>query len=141
MSTSANKEVALMREQQVWELRLRFWNQSDIAQHIGISQAAVSQILKRIRTRLAEQYFNGEAGQMLAEQAEQLLLIARESMAAWEQSKQQPLSVKDSPPLLEEKSAEEIAGRLGDLGCTGGATCLRIWAAPNAFGATCYAGG
>jgi len=91
-TTTTNKDLSLQREHDVWELRKRCWSQEQIAQHLGLSQSAVSQILKRIRNRLAEQ-FDGEAGKLLLEQVSQLMHIAQEALNAWEQTK------TPSPPI------------------------------------------
>src|SRR5207253_309636 len=98
MSTQPTRETTLLREQQVWELRTRCYTQQQIAQQLGISQAAVSQILNRVRDRLAQQYRDGVL-QMRIDQTEQLLKIAQQAYAAWELSKQQAeKQTTDLPP-------------------------------------------
>jgi hypothetical protein len=103
-TTITNKDLTLQREHDVWELRLRCWNQQQIAQHLGITQGAVSQILTRVRKRLVEQFANGEA-ERRAEQAEQLLRIAMEALEAWQQSKQQPNPLSQTPPQTQQDTS------------------------------------
>ena len=66
-TTASNKELTQLREHQVWQLRIRCYSQCDIAEELGISQAAVSQILKRVRARVAAEFAAGAAN-ALAEQ-------------------------------------------------------------------------
>jgi len=72
---------------------------------LNISQSAVSQILKKLRSRLLEQWKEG-AEEQLVEQVEQLYRIAKEAIHAWELSKQPPTPIPTpqpettSPPLL-----------------------------------------
>lgn len=79
-------EVTLDREQKAWELRLNSWTQQRIALELGISQSAVSQILKRLLERYM--YENLEEIECFkAEQIAQLENVAFEAMQAWERSK------------------------------------------------------
>jgi predicted transcriptional regulator len=71
-TTQPNKSLTQLREQQSWELRIQCYSQAQIAEILGISQSAVSQILKRVGTRLYEQFAEG-AAQRIAEQTDQLL--------------------------------------------------------------------
>ena len=102
MSLIPTKELTQQREHQVWLLRVRCYSQAQIAQELGITQGAVSQILKRVRARLAKEFAQG-AINMRLEQTEQLMDIAREALAAWEASKQQV------PPAPREEVRESPA--------------------------------
>src|ERR1051326_4169214 len=88
MNNKPTRETTLLREQQVWELRVKCYSQQQIAQQLGISQPAVSQILNRVRDRLAKQYLEG-ALLMRIDQTEQLLKVAQQAYADYEASKQE----------------------------------------------------
>ena len=103
---ASNKELTQLREHQVWELRVQCYSQFDIAQELGISQAAVSQILKRVRARLAAEFAAG-AADALTEQVEQLMHIAQEALAAWKQSKS-PTKAPEAPPISPTQNPEEL---------------------------------
>lgn len=81
------KEVSLERELQVWSLRQQMWTQSRIAAYLGISQPAVTKILKRLCERYIKENLD-ELEQVKSEQILQLDNIAFEAMQAWELSKQ-----------------------------------------------------
>ena len=93
------------REHQVWQLRIRCYSQFDIAEELGISQAAVSQILKRVRARLAAEFAAG-AADALTEQVEQLMHIAKEALAAYHQSKV-PAHPTEAPPISQNQNPAE----------------------------------
>ncbi|MDR3477646.1 MAG: hypothetical protein P4M14_06415 [Gammaproteobacteria bacterium] len=79
-------EIILERERRAWRLRQQCFTQERIAEELNITQSAVSQILKRLCTRYAEENIY-EIGQAKIEQIVQLEHIASEAMQAWEASK------------------------------------------------------
>ena len=79
-------EIA-QRRQKVAELALQSWTQESIAQELGISQSQVAADLKKTRQSWRESAIRDfEAARH--EELARLARIERESMAAWERSKQ-----------------------------------------------------
>lgn len=77
--------VVRERERVAWDLRKRFWTEARIADHLGITQPAVHQILKRVEARvLADLKADVEATK--ARQTAQLERVAEEAFSAWEHS-------------------------------------------------------
>lgn len=76
------------REQDVIQLTAEGRSQHDIAQLLGITQPAVSQILRRVDERWLRENVDRVA-QYKAEQTRKLEHIWREAMKSWEQSKSQ----------------------------------------------------
>jgi predicted transcriptional regulator len=75
-----------MRELRALELSTLGWSQHKIAADLGISQAAVSKILKRIELRLLREMADTVERQKVR-QTLRLEHLFAESMRAWEQSK------------------------------------------------------
>ena len=74
------------RELRTMELTVLGWSQPQIAADLGITQAAVSKLLKRVDTRLLREL--AETGQrQRARQTMRLEHLFAEAMRAWEQSK------------------------------------------------------
>lgn len=93
-------EVVRDRERKAWDLRQRFWTEARIAQELGISQPAVSKILRRVETRLADR-FAKRASRIKARQTAQLEVIATEAFDAWLHSK---------TPQLTERTTKKAGG-------------------------------
>ena len=68
------------------ELSIQGWSQHQIAAELGISQAAVSKVLKRVEERFLEE-LSGMVERQKARQALRLEHIYSEGMRAWERSK------------------------------------------------------
>lgn len=81
------RAVLIEREHKVWQLRQKCWTQQRIADELGITQAAVSKILKRMSDRFLAQHTD-MVGRQKAQQTIQLEYIADEAMQAWERSKE-----------------------------------------------------
>jgi predicted transcriptional regulator len=75
-----------MREMRTLEMSIQGWSQHHIATDLGISQAAVSKILKRVEERALRE-LSGVVQRQKARQALRLEHIYSESMRAWERSK------------------------------------------------------
>jgi len=84
------------RDQAIWKLRIRGWNQERIADHFGLDQSTVSRTLKRVRQQLAAE-FTSEAAEMIAEQTQQLFYVISEALDAWQCTRPQP-----APPPQQE---------------------------------------
>lgn len=73
-------EMVALRETRVWELRLQFRTENQIAKELGISQPGVSKILKRVLRR-----HQMELGLSVQEhQIEQVHLLRAIAMEAWD---------------------------------------------------------
>ena len=75
-----------MREMRALEMSIQGWSQHAIGAELGISQAAVSKLLKRVEER-ALRDLSGVVQRQKARQALRLEHIYSESMRAWERSK------------------------------------------------------
>ena len=75
------------REQRVLELSEQGWTQQATAQEVGVSQAAVSKILRRTDERARER-INAERTQVKMRRSRHLEYISREGRRGWETSKQ-----------------------------------------------------
>ena len=74
------------RELRAMELAVLGWSQHQIAEDLGISQTAVSKLLKRIETRLLRELAE-TVGRQKARQALRLEHLFAEAMRAWNESK------------------------------------------------------
>ncbi len=99
-------EITLERERKVWRLRLKSWSQENIAAELGITQSAVSQILKRLFERYYEENMV-EIEQVKVEQVAQLEYIASEAMRAWVRSKKNSQRKNDVRYLSAAMKAKE----------------------------------
>lgn len=81
------EELTQNREERAWLLRQQFWTEERIARDLGVTQQAVSKMLKRVRVRLAKE-FKDRAEEIKAEQTTQLSHIADEAMQAWHKSRE-----------------------------------------------------
>ena len=73
------------RELRAWELTGLGWPQHQIAADLGVSQAAVSKILKRVEVRAAREQ-TATIERQKARQTLRLEHVYREAVRAWEQS-------------------------------------------------------
>lgn len=108
-----NKDVTRERERIAWELRQKCWTQQAIADHLGVQQATVSLILRRVRRRVLEQ-LQADVEQVKGEQTEQLAYIAAEAMAAWLRSQKPAKKVVRKAEGDEAVITSEIKERDGD---------------------------
>lgn len=93
MASAQDKaEIVRDRERAAWELRLQGWTQERIAEELGISQPTVCKILRRVESRLAEE-FREHAEEVKARQAAILERIAAEALRQWERSCQDAVRV------------------------------------------------
>lgn len=100
-------EQTLQREIECWKMRVRGKTQVQIAEKLGVTQACVSQMLKRARTKYAKEFIN-DIKLVTAEQVDWHRTIYFESMKAWKKSKGLKL-LKDVPPEL----ANDVAKNTG----------------------------
>ena len=76
----------ISREHRAVELAIRGWTQAQIAADLGISQAAVSKLLKRVETRVLRETVDTLARHKVR-QTQRLEHIVAESLQAWHASK------------------------------------------------------
>ena len=74
------------REQRVLEFSEQGWTQKAIAEEVGVTQAAVSKILRRTDERALEK-INADRAQVKMRRARHLEYISREGRRGWETSK------------------------------------------------------
>jgi transcriptional regulator with XRE-family HTH domain len=74
------------RELRTMELMVRGWSQPQIAADLGVSQAAVSKILRRVEGRMLRE-LSASIERQKARQAGRLEHLFAEAMRAWEESK------------------------------------------------------
>ena len=82
------RRVIRHREQRVVTLSDQGWTQEAIADELGISQAAVSKILRRVDDR-ALRTLSTQVAYFKMRRARHLEYLSRESRRGWEQSKQE----------------------------------------------------
>jgi hypothetical protein len=90
------------------ELSVRGWSQPQIAADLGISQAAVSKILKRVEIRLRRE-LAATVERQQARQTMRLEYVVAEAFRAWEQSK------ADSTRRRQRKSEGGLGGAGGTI--------------------------
>jgi DNA-binding CsgD family transcriptional regulator len=82
---SEPRAVIVEREQQAWQLALRGRSQREIAEALGLTQAAISKLLARVERRL-----QADAAAQLARRTvrrhAQLQLVVREAFEGWTRS-------------------------------------------------------
>src|SRR5262245_9793644 len=88
MSVSLQRKLEIIkRRQQVADLILEGWNQGAIAEHLGVTQAAVSKDLKQIQVAWQESAIRDFDDARALELAK-LNLIEREAWASFRKSKE-----------------------------------------------------
>lgn len=123
------RAISIVREERIWDLRAKGWTQTRIAEHLEITQVAVSKAISRISLRrLAE--FPEQVDQKRTEQNDRLEYFLSEAAEAWERSKirwrkrkpTDPAPVGDEDPDWitepcegDPKHLETIRGYLADL--------------------------
>lgn len=85
------KSVTKTREQTAWELRARGWTQIRIANHLGITQQSVQEMLVRISDRMSKDEPERIA-RIKSEQTERLDHIIDEVIKVWEGKKKKTKS-------------------------------------------------
>jgi hypothetical protein len=86
MPQPVNRQQVLEHERRTWHLRCRGWAQTRIADSLGLSQPAVSKILRRIELRELKR-LAGSVERIKATQNGQLEHILEEALDAWHRSK------------------------------------------------------
>lgn len=88
MGRKMSREAILQRERRIWELRTQdFMTQTEIAAIVGISQVAVSKILRRVAVKYGNE-LDENVKAIKAEQVAQLEYINAQAMTEWRRSKQ-----------------------------------------------------
>ena len=82
-----NREQVIENETKAWQLRCRGWVQTRIAAHLGISQPAISKILKRVELRELKK-LTVSVERLKVVQSGQLDHVVEESLDAWHRSKE-----------------------------------------------------
>ena len=100
MPSKVPRALVVERETTAWTMACQGRTQYEIAAKLGISQPAVSQILKRVSTRVLKQ-LETEVAQRKALQNIRLEGIYAEAMDAWHESKQ---------PKKKSRSKKLVAG-------------------------------
>ena len=85
MPQAKREEQRVVRDQEMWSLRLKGWSQQAIADHLCVSQALVSSTLDRLEKRLHKE-FAARAEEIKGRQTAQLEAVYAEAMAQWERS-------------------------------------------------------
>ena len=106
MPSRVPKEVTAEREKRAWELRQQCWTEERIAADLGVTQPAVSVMLRRISGRMAKQ-LTGQVERVKATQTAQLEHIAFEAMQAWERSKLNAEATRTVTEQISLKGEEE----------------------------------
>jgi hypothetical protein len=87
------REVSRQREQDAWTLRQEGRTEAAIAERLGVSQPAVSKMLRRVEARVLKD-LSGRVGRMKAAQTAQLEHITSQAMRAWEVSLEDSVTVQ-----------------------------------------------
>src|SRR4051812_6753892 len=82
MPRPASREIARQRETRAWAMRQACATQDAIAQELGVSQPAVSQILARVEKRVLAD-LRAEVERCKVRQTAQLEHVACEAILAW----------------------------------------------------------
>lgn len=110
MATKGNRpldEVTEEREREAWLLRQAGWSQVRIADHLKVSQQAVSKMLNKTGRKLATD-FKARAEVIKAEQTALLEHITDQAMQEWERSKQ-PIEKRSSKQQVLQGTSEKDA--------------------------------
>lgn len=92
------KQVMIQRRKEVWDLRQKFWTYEAIAEKMGISRQAVSQLLKRITDKYYRDHLE-DVERIKTEQVAEHEMIAQEAFQAWERSKKASLMIRKRTPF------------------------------------------
>lgn len=122
--TRPTPEAQNQREDRAWELRSNGWSQARIAAELGITQQAVSLLLKRLAKQFAKE-FKKRVEEIKGEQTAQLEFLVDEALQEWERSKSdaEKKSVKSgrcqldrdgNPVDLDDEVTQTTEGRLAD---------------------------
>lgn len=80
-------EEVLAHEDEAWNLRVHGWTQQRIATKLGVTQQAVSVMLKRASAKFSERFMQ-DIKAVKDEQVAQLQLVADEALQGWFKSKE-----------------------------------------------------
>jgi hypothetical protein len=80
------RALAVQRERNVWEMRLRGYSYDEISEKLSINPATIATILKRLTKRYRDQHLK-EIEIIKDEQIAQHEMIYREAMESWHKSK------------------------------------------------------
>jgi predicted XRE-type DNA-binding protein len=101
------RDVALGREATAWRLREQGRTQAQIAEELGVTQPAVSRMLRRFEKKLVKELAE-EALVVKVRQTRQLEYIAAQAMLGWERSKQPKKTVGRRSKAGGEGQADEV---------------------------------
>ena len=90
-----SNDLARQHEDAAWALRRQCLTEAEIAEKLGISQPAVSKILKRVEDRVLKSLAR-EIGREKARQTSQLDWVAAEAARAWARSLGDAVTVKQT---------------------------------------------
>ena len=96
-------EKTLYNDKTAFDLRVKGWSQLRIAEHLGVSQSAISLILTRVNAKYAKNFMS-KINDVKTEQVAQHQFIIDESMGAWTKSKN-PRKRKNKDGEVEQISA------------------------------------
>lgn len=82
MESDRHRQEQQVWQQEAWKLRVSGWTQQRIAEHLGVSQPRVSQILKKIEAKLHAEFVD-EAAEIKARQTAQLEHVYTEALYQW----------------------------------------------------------
>lgn len=82
------KQESIERRRRAWKLRIKGWEQDDIAKKLGVSQAAVSKMLKKAGDYYHSHYLKSVI-KVKDEQVAQHYHIYAQAMTAWRKSRSQ----------------------------------------------------
>jgi predicted transcriptional regulator len=109
------RELVQRREEQAWALRLRGRTEAQIAAELGITQGAVSKILRRVAAQ-ALRRLTKEVALARAVQYGQLEHIASEAMRAWDRSLEDSVTTKETEGRPTERTTRTQCGNPALLG-------------------------
>jgi hypothetical protein len=87
------RALAVQRERDVWDLRMRGYSYDEISKKLDINPATIATILKRLTKRYRDQHLK-EIEIIKDEQIAQHEMIYKESIEAWERSKKASITTR-----------------------------------------------
>lgn len=85
MAATPKPEVSREREREAWRLRTLGWTQQRIADHLGVAQQSVWDMLSRVEKKLAAE-FKDQAEEIKARHTALLETLADEVLTQWRRS-------------------------------------------------------
>ncbi len=112
MAKKLPKSVMLERRRMIWDMRQKFMTHEAIGQQLGISQQAVSKVLRLMTKKYAERHME-DIDRIKAEQVAELEHVAYEAYQAWDRSKEASKMVRKKS-LLSGASEQVLESRDND---------------------------